>query len=314
MRQSSANSWVDRARRLITWRGATAIAIAVLVGAGLLTVRVSSGGEPGSTDAWMTVAIVALLAMVVFVGLGLVLQLAGVDSEAPAIAQHLSADPQQQRLLQRWLERARWARFVGGLAGLLVWFLGTMAKGDILMFGSGGIAIGAVFAEMHHIRRAGGPRTARVQVRGVSDYLLERDARWMIGVGAVALVAAATGARSADTRAATWWGLGSCAALGLARLAQHRVVTRGRPAVSESLTRADDLARELAIGRGLARPATFFALALVARSCFALEPTIGDVARVLGVAAWITAFVLWWQNRRLGLDFLTSGQRNPVLP
>lgn len=314
MRQSRADSiWAARASRLASWRGATAIAIAIVVGAGLLTVRVSSDGDAGSNDAWMMVALVALLTVVVFVGLSLVLQLAGVDGEAPAIAQQLAADPQQQRLLQRWLERARWVRFVGGLAGLLVWSLGTMTEGDILMFGTGGIAIGAVLAEMHHIRRASGPRTARVQARQVSDYLLERDARWMIGVGAVAVVAAATGVWSTDTRAATWWGLASCAALGLSRLAQQRVATRARPAVSENLTRADDLARELAIGRGLARPATVFALALVARSCFALEPTIGGTAGVLGVAAWITAFVLWWQNRRLGLDYLTSGQRDPVL-
>jgi len=296
----------------VSWRGATVLAIAILVAPGLVAVRSSSGGEVGR-KVWMTVLLVALLTMVVFVVLSLVLQLAGVDGEAPVIAQHLAADPQQQRLLQRWLERARWARFVGGFAGLVAWFVGTMARGDILVLGTGGIAIGAVLAEVHHIRRTSGPRTARVEVRRVSDYLLARDARWMIGVGAVAVVAAATGVWSADTRAATWWGLGACAVLGFARLAQQRVATRARPAVSENLTRADDLARELAIGRGLARPATFFALALVARSCFAMKPTIGDVANVLGAAAWITAFVLWWQNRRLGLDFLTSGPRNPVL-
>ena len=58
---------------------------------------------------------------------------------------------------------------------------------------------------------------------------------------------------------------------------------------------------------------TFFALALVARAGFALEPGIGDLGRLFGVIAWITAFLLWWQNRRLGLDFLISGQREPVL-
>jgi hypothetical protein len=92
------------------------------------------------------------------------------------------------------------------------------------------------------------------------------------------------------------------------------VVTRARPAVSEGLTRADDLARELAIGRGLGRPAAYFALALVARACSALQPTIGDAAQVLGVAAWLTALVLWWQNRRLGLDLLTSARRDRVFP
>jgi len=313
MRQSRAKpTWTEPARRVVSRRGASAIAVVVLVAAGLLTVRIGSDGDVGLNDIWLLLSRAILLTVVFFVVLSLVLQLAGFDGDAPAIAQQLATDPQQQRLLQRWLERARWARFVGGFAGLVAWFFAKMAL-DILVLGTGGIAIGAVLAEMHHIRRASGPRTARVEVRGVSDYLLTRDARQMIGVGAAAVGTATTGLWSADTRAATWWGLGACAALGLARLAQQRVATRARPAVSENLTRADDLIRELAIGRGLARPATFFALALVARSCFALEPTIDDVARVLGVAAWITAFVLWWQNRRLGLDFLTSGQRHPVL-
>jgi len=297
----------------VSWRGATALAIWTIAAAGLLTARVSSDGEVERADVWLTLNLAILLTVVLFVVLSLVLQLAGVDSEAPAIAQHLASEPQQQRLLQRWLERARWARFVGGFAGLLLWFFGTMLNGDILVWGTGGIAIGAVLAEMHHIRRTSGPRTARVEARRVGDYLPERDARWMIGVGAVAVVAAATGVWTADTRAATWWALGACAALGLARLAQHRVATRARPAVTKALTRADDLARELAIGRGLARPATFFALALVARACFALEPMIGDLSQVLGVAAWIIAFILWWQNRRLGLDSLTRGQQSPEL-
>jgi hypothetical protein len=105
----------------------------------------------------------------------------------------------------------------------------------------------------------------------------------------------------------------AAAVLGGARLAQERVATRPRPAVSDKLTRADDLARELAIGRGLARPATFFALALVARGFFSLTPAIGGFAELLGGAAWLYALYLWWHNRRLGLDFLLTETRDPVL-
>jgi hypothetical protein len=101
--------------------------------------------------------------------------------------------------------------------------------------------------------------------------------------------------------------------LGAARVAQQRVATRPRPAVSDKLRRADDLARELAIGRGLARPATFFALALVARGCISLTPAIGGLGRVLGGAAWLYALYLWWHNRRLGLDFLLTEPRDTVL-
>jgi hypothetical protein len=101
--------------------------------------------------------------------------------------------------------------------------------------------------------------------------------------------------------------------LGLFRLAQWRVATRARPALSPSLTRADDFVRELAIGRGLARPATFLALALVARAGFALRPTIDVLGSVIGIVAWCYAVVLWWHNRRLGLDYLRDELRQPIL-
>ena len=45
----------------------------------------------------------------------------------------------------------------------------------------------------------------------------------------------------------------------------------------------------------------------------ALEPSIDGLAPLLGVAAWLCAFALWWQNRRLGLDFLLDGRRGPVI-
>ncbi len=202
---------------------------------------------------------------------------------------------------------------MGGFAGIVAWFLGTQTQGDLLVLGTAGIAAGAVLAEMHHIRRPAGPRTARLEVRTVGDYLTRTDARRMVGVAAAATVMASVGVVSAETRSATWWALGALVALGIARFAQQRVATRARPALSPSLTRADDLARELAIGRGLARPFTFFALALVARSCFALEPSVDGLAQLLGVVAWLCAFGLWWQNRRLGLDFLLDGRRGPVI-
>ncbi len=46
-------------------------------------------------------------------------------------------------------------RFVG-----LAWFLGTNGRGDVLLFGTGGIAIGAMLAEVHHVRHRRGPRSA----------------------------------------------------------------------------------------------------------------------------------------------------------
>jgi hypothetical protein len=156
----------------------------MLLAAAVIPVTVGDGDDvTTSANVWLALTLGVLFTILFYVLLSLGLQFAGVDGDAPTIARHLAAEPEQQRLLQRWLERARWARFVGGFA----------------------------------------------------------------------------------------------------------------------------------IGRGLARPFTFFALALVARSCFALEPSIDGLAPLLGVAAWLYAFVLWWQNRRLGLDFLLDGRRGPVI-
>jgi hypothetical protein len=83
--------------------------------------------------------------------------------------------------------------------------------------------------------------------------------------------------------------------------------------VSPELTRADDLARELAIGRGLARPATYLGLAILSKAAERMEPMIGGAAPLLAFAFWLTALSLWWQNRRLGLDFLKQRPIEPVI-
>lgn len=293
-----------------TRRAAASISAAVVLASLVLLVP---SGEDAPSDL-VRLAMLAFLGVLTLYAVVIVgLQLAGFDGEAPEIAGRLASDPDQRRLLTRWVGRARWARFVGGFSGVLVWFLGTIGRGDLLLLGTGGIAAGAVVAEMHHMRRASGRRAARLEVRSIGDYLATRDRRRMVGVATAAGAAAMVGAWSADTRAATWWGAGAVASLAVARLAQHRVATRGRPAVSDMLTSADDVARKLAIGAGLARPATYFALALVARACFALEPTVGRLGPALGAAAWLSALILWWRNRRLGLDVLVAEQRDPLL-
>lgn len=290
-----------------------ALALAVVAVPAVIVVGVTNRPPFTVSTAVLVVLFAILVVAVGTVLLSVGLQLAGFDGEAPEIAGRLASDPDQQRLLTRWLERARWARFVGGLAGCTAWFLGTRAHGDLLLFGGGGIAIGAMLAETHHVRPRRGPRTARLDVRTVDDYLMDHDARRMIGVAVVGAGVAVTGVVTTRTGAPTWWGLAALATLGAARLVQQRVVSRPRPAAAPNLLRADDLARELAIGRGLARPATFFALTLIARGGYALMAEIGKPGRWLGVAAWAYALYLWWHNRRLGLDFLLTEQREPLL-
>jgi hypothetical protein len=288
----------------------SSIAVVVTLGALLVTARTNG------TDRWTAGRIVAVVlfgALAVFVLVVLLRHLAGIDNEATDIAAGLATDPEQQRLLARWLQRARWARWVGGFCGLLAWMLATNGKGDVLVFGTAGIALGAVAAELHHLRRARGPRTARLEVRTVDDYLLPYDAGQMTLVALVALVFGVATVWSTRTRPATWWALAAVAVIALTRLAQWRVATRARPALSASLTRADDLVRELAIGRGLARPATFLSVALLARAGFTLGSTQSLFGALFGVVAWCYAYTLWWHNRRLGLDFMVDEHRPPIL-
>ena len=67
----------------------------------------------------------------------------------------------------------------------------------------------------------------------------------------------------ADIRTAAWYAGATLVALVLVRAVQHRVATRPRSALGDSLTAADDLARELAIGRGLAQPVTYAGVSLL---------------------------------------------------
>jgi hypothetical protein len=312
MRQSRAQSagrsgrgW-NRLPSRLSSRWLLAAVSTLLVGSGFLFLL-------GGNKVAVIATLVVMAALISLFVLSLALQLAGLDADAAAIADHLAVDPEQRRLLTRWLSRARWARFVGGMSGCVICVLGTRGQSDLLLLGTGGLAVGAMLAELHHVRPRKARRTAGLRVRSVRDYLMHQDARRMVIVGLFACALVVMGIVNSNSRAAVWWGSSALAVLGLARLAQERVASRPRPALSEALTKADDLARELAIGRGLARPATYFALALIARGCYSLVGEVGDLGRTFGGAAWLYAAYLWWHNRRLGLDFLLTASGAPVL-
>ena len=286
-------------------------AILLMVLPAVMLVRVSDDGSSGvGLGTYVVLALVLIVVAVTLVQIARMF--AGVDPEVPLLAEHLAPDRDQQRLLTRWMLRARRARNIGGICGVIVWVFGTSVQGDLLLCGVGGIALGAMLAELHVVRRQKGPRTATLDVRSVGDYLSDQDRNRMLAVGGTALALTATASAVDGFGVAVWSGLAALVVLGAAHLVQRRVASRPAPAIAASLRHADDLARRLAIGRGLAQPATYFGLALVARGAFALRPEVGDIAVLLGVAAWICALVLWWSNRRLGLDFLLD-RREPAL-
>ncbi len=298
------------ARWLLRWRGAPLMAaVFAIVASGTLVARGTSSGsadDQGSVG-WLSIVLVGVIGtLFVLVALRLLAMLAGVDPDAKSIAQRLTNGPDQQRLLARWLQRTRWARNVGGIAGLVWWAFGTSGQGDVLLCGVGGIALGSMVAQLHHIRPVTGPRTASLEHRSVHDYIPAEWRRRMIAVGALASLLVAGGFIVADAGAAVWWGIAVLVVLGSAYFVQWRVAARRRPALSTGLQQADNLARELAIDRGLAQPATYFALALFAHGAGSFEASFGGAATAVSVVAWLYALYLWWNNRRLGLDHILN--------
>lgn len=306
MRQSSDSShgsvWDSVWPRLTHPAARAAIAGIVFLS---LAVVARSGGDGGGRTPLEIVLLLAILGVVVLGLIGIALTLAGFDADAGEIADRLADDPIQRRLLTRWLERARWARFVGGLSGCIVWALGFQTNFDLLVCGSVGICVAAVLAESHHLRRPNGPRAARLEVRTVAGYLAVGDRRWMVAVAGSAGVVVVVGLVLGASQSSISWAIAALVTIGLVHLAQRRVASRGRPAVNESLRRADDLARSLAIGRGLARPATYAGLAMLARSLFELRSVLA-AGPFLGIVAWFCGAGLWWRNRRLGLGHLAD--------
>ncbi len=310
MRQSSGESHDDvpprAATRLARWRWLIAL-VAINTTAAVILMARADGDEP-------------TLGLIIMIGVGviwalvivhLLLRVAGVDAEASEIAAALAADRDQQRLLTRWLERARWFRFVGGLCGVIVWFLGARADGNPFVWGFAGIAAGAVAAELHHLRRPSGPRTARIEVRSVRNYLWPFAGWHMVATAALgaafAVVALVVRAWSSVALAC-----GAVAVIAVGHLVQRRVASRPRPALPDSLRAADDLARELAIDRNLAWPCTYFGLSLVATAAL----RVGNDLWALGLAGGMAQFYaigLWWRNRRLGLDWVLRERPEPVL-
>ncbi len=293
MRQSSGSS------RLGAWRWLIALAAISTAAAVILLTRVAA------------VIPVVMICVGVIWALSIVLRVAGVDAEASEIAAALAADPDQQRLLTRWIERARWFRFVGGLCGVIVWLLGARADGNPFVWGFAGIAAGAVAAELHHLRRPSGPRTARLEVRSVRNYLWPFAGWHMAATAALgalfAVVALAVRSWSSVALAG-----GAVAVIAVGHLVQRRVARRPRPALPDSLRGADDLARELAIDRNLAWPCTYFGLSLVATAGFRMSDDAIAVG-LLGIPAQAYAMGLWWRNRRLGLDWVLRERPAPVL-
>lgn len=298
---------------LTRWRGQLLIALVVALATAGVTLVVRSGSDGAGVSTAVGVGLLVVIGLlVVGIAAGAGAMFAGVDPDARGIAARLTADSQSQRLLGRWLQRTRWARNVGGAAGIAWWFFGTSARGDLLLFAVVGIALGSMVSQLHHVQPITGSRTAALKQRSVTHYLPAGSIRQLAGVGIAAVAVGGLGIAIDEGRAAVSWALAALIVIGATHLVQRSVAARSRPMLSDDLRHADDLARELAIGHGLARPAVYCSLAMLAHGIGRLGPTLGGTASAFSLLAWLTALVLWWRNRGLGLNHLADQPLEPT--
>lgn len=287
--------------------------VIITLGLGVLLIvpaSVAYGDDGGGTASLASV--LALVAATLLGGFFLFVlgrNLAGHDPDAGRIAARLSADEPSRLLLTRWLQRMRWRRWLGGFLGVLFGLLLSPAsQPDLLILGFAGIMLGSLSAELHHWRPAGGsgPRAAELGRRRLADYTVRREQWTLAGLGLVAAAVAGidlsvgrlAGEGDSEPGGAWPWSVSILVVLAVVLAMQWRIVTRRRPALPAELRLADDLARRLAVSRGVTRPGLVLALALLGE---ALD-RVG--APVVGGLAWLASVGLWLFSRRLGLDGL----------
>lgn len=297
--------------RLLVLRSYPLVLVALVLGVlFIIPASVAYGGDGRDAPGVATVAALGVAVLLgAFALFVLGRNLAGHDPDAGGIAARLSGDEPSRRLLTRWLQRVRWRRWLGGFLGVLVAVLLSVDSSgpDVVLFGFTGIMLGSLSAELHHWHRphGRGARAADLTRRRLGDYTNPGE-QWLVGavaLGAVVLAAtdlAGVTARTTDRGPGWPWAVAALGVVALVAAMQWRIVTRRRPALPPELRRADDLARRLAVSRGVAQPGLALGLVLLAEALTRVG--LGLVAAL----CWLLAVGVWLGTRRLGLDKLLA--------
>lgn len=295
--------WVNRlhhfVRRYLPWfAGVILLALFVIV-FGMARMA------PGETSMVASVLVVALMIVLLFFAcIVLSAALAGVDAGADDLARLLTSDALAERLMERWLHRVRWRRWVAGLLGLIVGlFLSSSVNEDLASAAFvypalASVSVASISAELHLLRgRSRTSRIAELSVRQLREYANRVDQTVMTVVALAAFATAVWAlllSEEAGGLVAAWSGVAMAVVLA-AFLMQRQVVERARPAVTPELRAADDLLRSLAVSRGVARPAISLALVTIG---VAFRPTEHEGLEAI---AWVLGLGFWWFNRGLGI-------------
>ena len=226
------------------------------------------------------------------------------------------ASDDTRALVTRWRDRsARW-RLYAALPAIAAATAAGLVTRDTVVLGIGtgpvwtnpllmgllAAFVGAIGAELHHLRRRpAGPRTASLTPRSVSDHL---DVRARTRLAVVAVLAGAVTALDLvhpDTARVPVAGLLAVGTAGTIPPIQQAIVTRPRPALPEPLERADDAVRGLAIRSIDAAGAGLVLLLAVMQTATLLDTAVTTAAGgqlLFGLATLtgaLIAVVWWWQ-------------------
>lgn len=291
-------------------RGFPSILAAAVAGVGsvfLLSTRAPASNGSSTPELALQVFGGALIISICALGVFLVgVNLAGFDPDASVIADRLAVDETSQKLMSRWVHRVRWRRWIGGVAGVVAAVLSGNA-GALIFVGIAGAAAGSVSAEIHLCRpQRPTTRVANLEQRQLRDYVDRSSSCALVAVAMVAVALIVWAASVDAARSTIWWALGALVSVGFAATMMVMVVTRRRPALSVELNAADDLRRRLAVTNGIAHPMIAVGLVLLCASFTASDN--GGLAFVVGLAS----VMVWWKNRRGGLDYLLKQPAKPA--
>lgn len=230
------------------------------------------------------------------------------------------ATPMTIALLERWRDRAsRWrstlavpvvfttiATSIAVRRSLDIGIGAHPAWADPLLMGMLSVFLGAIAAELHHLRhRPTGPRVVELVPRDVAAHLPVGARRRLVALALLAGVASALSITVGEGRV-PWLGMLALAISGAVPLVQRGIVGRSRPALDADLRAADDAVRTLAV-RSVDEAGAGAAVLLAAWQLAPTYTTVDVPLRVAGamvmaqVAALVLAILLWRRSnpRRL---------------